>query len=205
MGSVGAIGGIYLYREYMRSINLHYIFYTVLIFGCGLSFAQLILVYRLNVKWGISDLVFALGDEVITEVMVFVMQMPLLVMCAKLCPHGVEGTIYALMTVVNNLAGTISGNISAILTEYHGITLTNFEGLGMLVIVTSLTSLIPVPFIPLTPDKLDAPDPTVANRSKVGGILCVVVLVSGLAWSILDAVLKIGEASSGTGASHKSL
>ena len=53
--------------------------------------------------------------------------MPTLVMCAALCPKGIEGVLYALMVCVNNIALSVGGAISAALTESLGITNNNFD------------------------------------------------------------------------------
>ena len=105
---------------------------------------------------GIPDFVFALGDEVIVDTAGFIVQMPTLVMCASLCPKGVESTLYALMTVVNNIALSVGGSFSAALADAFGITLTNFDNLWALTLFTSLSTLIPVLLIPLVPDGVEA-------------------------------------------------
>ena len=44
--------------------------------------------------------------------------MPIIVLASRLCPEGMEGTIYALIMSINNMGGIISSQIGAVLTMY---------------------------------------------------------------------------------------
>ena len=46
----------------------------------------------------------------------WVTTMPIIVLASRLCPEGMEGTIYALIMSINNMGGIISSQIGAILT-----------------------------------------------------------------------------------------
>ena len=59
--------------------------------------------------------------------------------------------MYALMVCVNNVALSTGGAISGAITDGLGITSTNFDGLFTLVVITSLSSLLPILLIPFTP------------------------------------------------------
>lgn len=192
--------------------NWHKLFFVTLCAGCALSASQLILVARLNVQVGIPDVVFAFGDEIVNDVIAFILQMPTLVMCAALCPKGIEGVLYALMVCVNNIALSVGGAISAALTESLGITNSNFDRLFDLIVITSLSSLLPILLIPLTPksskeceeaaEAMEANGPTGDNsligptrksltKSKFGGALIVGILSVGLLFSIIEAGIKL--------------
>ena len=128
------------------------LFCVTLTIAALFSASQLILITRLNTKLGIPDFLFAVGDEVIVDTAGFIVQMPTLVMCASLCPKGVESTLYALMTVVNNIALSVGGSFSAALAESLGIQLENYENLWILTLITSASTLIPILLIPMVPD-----------------------------------------------------
>ena len=55
--------------------------------------------------------------------------MPILVLAARLCPEGVEATLFAtLMSILN--AGAFTGSaLGAALTSWLGVTSTNFDNL----------------------------------------------------------------------------
>lgn len=70
---------------------------------------QLILVTRWNVRLGLSDELFTLGGSVMTDVVLSVLGMPVLVLAARMCPVGIEGTMFATLMSINNLASGVSG------------------------------------------------------------------------------------------------
>ena len=151
VGMLSQLVGAYIYKRWLGEIGWHKLFLVTLVTGSALSATQLILVARLNVQWGIPDMVFAFGDEIVNDVVAFILQMPTLIMCAALCPKGIEGVLYALMVCVNNVALSTGGAISGAITDALGITSTNFDGLFTLVLITSLSSLLPILLIPFTP------------------------------------------------------
>ena len=151
IGMLSQMAGAFIYRKYLSDVNWHKLFCITLFVGSCLSATQLILVSRLNVKWGIPDIVFAFGDEIINDTVAFIIQMPTLVMCAALCPKGIEGVLYALMVCVNNIALSVGGAVSGALTDSLGITNTNFEKLFELVLIASLATLLPILFLPCVP------------------------------------------------------
>jgi BT1 family len=79
--------------------------------------------------------------------------MPVLVLAAKLCPPGIEATLFALLMSVLNLSGLVSKEGGAILTHLLGVTDTNFDKLWLLVLITNLGSMLPLIFINLLPSE----------------------------------------------------
>jgi BT1 family len=73
--------------------------------------------------------------------------MPVLVLAARLCPPGVEATLFALLMSVVNLAGLVSYEFGAVLTHWLGVNESNFDKLWLLVVITNLTTLLPLPFL----------------------------------------------------------
>merc|ERR1712023_409811 len=70
---------------------------------------------------------------------------------AKVCPRGVEGTLYASMFSVTALGGIISDLFGTTLTSALGVTADNFDRLWLLITicdVLSLTPLLLLGFIP---------------------------------------------------------
>jgi uncharacterized membrane protein YgcG len=156
IGMAASLLGTFIYKRYLRAVPFRKLFCVTLIIAAAFSASQLFLITRLNKAMGIPDFLFALGDEVIVDTASFIVQMPTLVMCASLCPKGVESTLYALMTVVNNIALSVGGSFSAALADAFGITLANFDNLWALTLLTSLSTLIPVLLIPLVPEGVEA-------------------------------------------------
>ena len=76
-----------------------------------LSLVPLILIFRINVRWGISDLAFSLGDESIVEIIGMLTTMPILIVCAKLAPKGIEACVYSFLTMATNISFTIGNSM----------------------------------------------------------------------------------------------
>ena len=75
--------------------------------------------------------------------------MPTLVLASSLCPPGVEGTLFATLMSIYNFSGTVSSELGSLLTSWLGVTDSNFDNLSLLVLISSLSSLLPLPFIGL--------------------------------------------------------
>ena len=75
--------------------------------------------------------------------------MPVLVLAAKLCPTGVEATVFATLMSIFNGAGVLSDFLSACLTRALGVTSTEFDNLALLIVLCNLSSLLPIPFLGL--------------------------------------------------------
>lgn len=120
---------------------------------------QLILVYHLNTGLGIPNEFFTFGDSVILTVLGQVAFMPTLVLAARLCPPGIEGTLFATLMSVFNGAGALGAEVGAFLTSALGVTESNFQNLGLLIAICNLSTLLSLPFLSLLP----------AENSKSGG------------------------------------
>lgn len=108
---------------------------------------QLFLVYHLNRQVGIPDELFTFGDDVVLSVLGQLAFMPTLVLAARLCPPGVEGTLFALLMSIYNGGGIVGSELGALLTRAMGVTEKDFTNLGMLITICNLSSLLPLPFL----------------------------------------------------------
>jgi len=79
--------------------------------------------------------------------------MPVLVLAAKLCPPGVEATLFATLMSISNAGGVAGGLVGAGLTQLLGVSRDNFENLALLIAVCNLSSLLPLPLLGLLPDE----------------------------------------------------
>lgn len=77
--------------------------------------------------------------------------MPVLVLAARLCPEGMEATLFATLMSVSNGGSVLGGLFGAALTQVMGITKDRFDNLALLIIVCNLSSLLPLPLLHLLP------------------------------------------------------
>jgi folate/biopterin transporter len=149
--SLAALLGIWIFQRFLKAVPFRVIFAWSIVLSTLLGLTTLLLVTHTNRTLGIDDHWFSLGDSAILTVMGQIAFMPVLVLSARICPPGVEATLFALLMSVMNLAGIISHELGALLTHALGITETQFDHLWLLVIVTNLTTLLPLPLLGLLP------------------------------------------------------
>lgn len=150
--SLASLMGIWIFQRFLKAMPFRTIFGWTTVLSAGLGMTMLILVTHANRAIGIDDHWFSLGDSLVLTVMGQIAFMPVLVLAARLCPPGVEATLFALLMSVTNLAGLLSYEFGAVLMHWLGITETGFENLWLLVLLTNLSTLLPLPLLGWLPD-----------------------------------------------------
>lgn len=145
--SLAAIIGIWVFQRFLKTVPFRTIFGWSTVISAALGMTTLILVTHANRAIGIDDKWFSLGDSLILTVMGQIAFMPVLVLAARLCPKGVEATLFALLMSVVNISGLVSHELGALLTYWLGVTETNFDHLWILVLITNLSTLLPLPLL----------------------------------------------------------
>ncbi|HEY9889707.1 MAG TPA: folate/biopterin family MFS transporter [Candidatus Obscuribacterales bacterium] len=145
--SVAARVGVWLVQRFLKNVPFRVIFGWSTLISAVLGLSTLLLITHANRSLGISDQWFSLGDNLILTVMGQIAFMPVLVLAARLCPPGVEATLFALLMSVVNLAGLVSYETGALLLHWFGVTETNFTNLAWVVLITNLSSLLPLPLL----------------------------------------------------------
>ncbi|NER81772.1 MAG: folate/biopterin family MFS transporter [Leptolyngbya sp. SIO1D8] len=163
--SLAALIGIWIFQRFLKAVPFRVIFAWSTILSTVFGFTMLLLVTHTNRAIGIDDQWFSLGDSLILTVMGEISFMPVLVLSARICPAGVEATLFALLMSVLNLAGLLSHELGAILTHWLGVTETNFDNLWLLVTLTNLSTLLPLPLLFLLP-KTSSQGETVSPSGK---------------------------------------
>ncbi|XP_010414036.1 PREDICTED: folate-biopterin transporter 1, chloroplastic-like [Camelina sativa] len=154
--SIASLLGVGLYNGFLKTVPLRKIFLATTVFGTGLGMTQVILVSGFNRQLGISDEWFAIGDSLILTVLAQASFMPVLVLAARLCPEGMEATLFATLMSISNGGSVLGGLMGAGLTQVFGITKDSFGNLSTLIILCNLSSLLPLPLLGLLPG--DSPD-----------------------------------------------
>lgn len=144
MGFLVQIFGTYLYKRWLRHVSFIKIFGWALFLSFLLENTLLLLVLHVNRDMGIPDFVFAFAERVVITLIGQFITMPMVVLGARLCPVGVEGTLYALLMSITNFGGVISSEWGSLLTEMFGVTSTNFDNLWKLLLVCNMFDLIPI-------------------------------------------------------------
>lgn len=162
--SIASLLGVGLYNGFLKDVPLRKIFLITTILGAALGTTQVFLVTGLNRQLGISDEWFAIGDSLVLTVLGQASFMPVLVLAAKLCPQGMEATLFATLMSILNGGFVLGGLLGAGLTQLFGVTKDKFDNLAFLIILCNLSSLLPLPLLGLLPQ-----DDSDANSEGSGG------------------------------------
>lgn len=68
--------------------------------------------------------------------------MPVIVLASRLCPEGMEGTMYALIMSINNMGGIIGSQLGAVLTTLLGVTEKNMDNFWLLVFICNISTVL---------------------------------------------------------------
>jgi len=193
LGSIGSVLGNFVFKTCFINSNWHKLFAGVVVIASASSALQIVLCFRnkdtgktANQEIGLPNSIFALGDDVVMAAANQLLSMPILILMTRLCPEGGEGTVYALVTSIQMVGGTVSGILSRICINAFDITNTNFERLWQLLLLTSLAKLLSIFFLPLVPKNLDQGNDN--RRHWLCGAFLLSCFAGGLGWALFGII-----------------
>ncbi|KAL6985145.1 hypothetical protein U1Q18_018521 [Sarracenia purpurea var. burkii] len=151
IGSYGSLLGAILYQYGLKDHPFRDLcFWTQLLFGLS-GMLDLILVLRLNSRFGIPDYLFVVIDSSVSQMIGRLKWMPLLVLSSKLCPPGIEGTLFALLMSIDN-AGLLSSSWGGgFLLHILNVTRTEFDKLWLAILIRNILRVSPLCLLFLIP------------------------------------------------------
>ena len=147
VASLASLFGIVVYRWKLKDFNVKDVIFWTTLLSVPLSLTQLLLVTHKNLELGIPNEFFFLIDNTVLVVLGQVAFMPTLALAASLCPPGIEGTLFASLMSIYNAGGLVSQELGAAVTQWFGVTDSEFSNLPQLITLCSLSSLLTLPFI----------------------------------------------------------
>lgn len=163
IGSLASVLGVVLFQVQFSKGTFRTAFLAAGIVKVAASVFDFIIIKRFNKRIGIPDeIFFMLGDAVIFQVINRCELMPSIVLTSKVCPPGMEASVYALLVSYQNLGIAVSRTVGDYLVDQLGIKTTpqvstgqcDFGNLGLAVLIAhvAIPSLIfPLIFM-LIPD-----------------------------------------------------
>jgi len=153
---IGGLGYV-VYRAFLFDASWRKVYVVSTLVAFVFTAMQVVLVLRLNATWGVPDVVFAVGDQILLVLSDSIHVMPHIIMFIMLCPEGAEGTTFALLTTISSLAGTVASSIGTFLTSIWDVsnaTLSQgqFDGILKLTILTSVIQTLPIVLVFLIPN-----------------------------------------------------
>jgi len=155
-GSVASLLGVLVYNRALKRVPVRRMLAWAMGLGVALGSTQLLLVTGANRALGIPDRLFVLGDSVILTALAQLSFMPILVLAARLCPEGVEASLFATLMSVLNGGAFVGSALGGAMTAALGVTADDFSGLPALVLACNVLTLLPAPFLSLLPPDVDA-------------------------------------------------
>lgn len=134
VASIGSLIGVTVFQRFLNGRSFRLAFSLGIIVKLFASMFDYIIVKRYNTHYlGISDKTFfMLGDAVISPIVLMLDLMPAVVLTSKVCPPGMEASVYALLVSYQNLGGGVASTIGVEVINYLNISTTepcNFDGL----------------------------------------------------------------------------
>ncbi|MDP6575153.1 MAG: folate/biopterin family MFS transporter [Candidatus Peribacteraceae bacterium] len=152
------IVGVVIFRKFLISIPLKKLFFWIIIASVILSLPTIGLVYGWYEYLGVSARFFAMADTLISAPLSEIAFLPLLVLAARLCPKGIEATMFAILASIMNIGLAVSDLGGAWLVsmfDVHQATETlaaNYTHLDKVLWIAILSSFLPMPLLLKLPD-----------------------------------------------------
>jgi len=153
IGYISMAVGVILFNKYFSTWNYRRMFAVAQVLLTLINLTDLVLVTRHNLKLGIPDYFFVMGEEAFSPMFQRFRSMPVFILAVKVCPAGIEGTMFALLMSLSNFGQIISKILGVATVRALGISKENYSEMPSLVLVKSLSRLLPLLLIPvLVPD-----------------------------------------------------
>jgi len=197
VGSVMTFVGIVAYKKFFFKSSWRFIYAFSSITTTLFSAMQLVLIFQINERYlGISNYPFAMGDDVLQQFLSGIQFLPCCIMYMGLCPKGSEGATYSMLTTFGNIALVVASSMGSwcakIWDVSNGALMEGrLGGLWKLALLTSLLPIVPLVLLNLLPKDQKSMKKLQLNqeRSVVGGVIFLTVLVTSLVTVLVNAVV----------------
>jgi hypothetical protein len=198
-GNLVTLGGMEFFRRRMRGRwSLHKIYLWSTLLQTAFVILQIMLVFGVNRRLGISDFAFSIFDNVATQGFGAVMLLPVCMLCASLCPEGSECVVYAILTSFTNVGSMVGGSFSNVISHVWDVSNAamkahQWDGLWKLTLLSQAASLLPLLFLyrmlpsPARQRELvERP-----QRSAFAGKCFLAVLGLSTVWSLMEGLVEL--------------
>lgn len=137
--------------------------FRAMIIGCSLisfvfSFMTYMLTKRLNLLFGIPDMLIILFSTSINSLLGELTLMPMLSLACLLSPKNLEGTAYSIFMSALNFGAGLSIVSGSYFTQYMGITSKDFSNLPNLILISNVLSILPIPLFLMFSNQYFSPE-----------------------------------------------
>jgi Na+/melibiose symporter-like transporter len=174
LSSVMGIIGVLVFRKFLLRLPLRRLLKGIIVASILLSLPTLGLVYRWYEPLHVSPHFFAMADTLISAPLTEIGFLPLLVLVARVCPKGLEATVFALLASLMNIGLAVSDLGGAALVSFFDVHQAlpspadptmllpaNYHGLHIVLWIAILSSALPWPLLRFLPETRTAEDTAV--------------------------------------------
>lgn len=158
IGAMASMLGVLIYQKTLKNVSFRKLLFSAqLLFGVS-GMLDLVFIRRWNLRFGIPDSFFVIAEECVSRVITRIKWTPMIVLSAKLCPLGIEGTFFALLMSIDSLGQLTSKWGGGMILRSMGVTRTDFRNLWLVILVRNALRFATLGLVFLVPD---------ANQSDV--------------------------------------
>ncbi|XP_074296115.1 putative folate-biopterin transporter 6 isoform X2 [Silene latifolia] len=167
IGAVGSIIGIMIYHKFLKEFPFRSLLFSIQLLYAASGMLDLMFILRWNLTLGIPDAFFIIMEETILHIISRIRWMPMLVLSARLCPSGIEGTFYALLMCIDSLGSLSAKMIGGLALHVLHVSRTDFTNLWLAVFIRNCLRFATLSLIFLIPDatQYDVLVPTTKSTS----------------------------------------
>jgi len=155
LGNICLFGGTLVYNWWLKNFETR----CMMVFACMTNLIGAVgsLLFLRNILLGLDPYWFMMVSSAVTDVLynAFV-NLPGMVLFAKLIPANIESSMFALLTGLMNFSNLFFAKmLGNYINTFFGVTQENLEELWMLYVVQIICCLVPAFFICLLPTKME--------------------------------------------------
>ena len=174
-GNVALVLGTAAYKSCFQTWRFRSIIALTQLLAVFASLTDWVWALRINLRLGLPDVMFAFGEEVFIDAVDALSNQPFFIFAAKLCPNGVEASMFALFMGLSNFGSDAGQYLGASLLKSFGNPVEpEFEGMVPYLMCKSLMRALPILLIPFL-----VPGGTPADSAAAMGAVNIVAVVGG--------------------------
>jgi MFS family permease len=150
--------GVLAFRKFLLSVSLKKLFFWVMVLSVLLSLPSIALVYGWYEYLKMSPAAFAVADTLISAPLTEIGFLPIMVLIARVCPRGIEATMFAVLASLANIGLAVSDLGGSALTALFDVRQSahalgaNYVHLDKVLWIAILSSFLPWPLLRFLPE-----------------------------------------------------
>lgn len=189
--------GILVYKYYLMKLSWRFVYIVTTLLNGLFSLLQVLLI--LGITFGLSNFLFALGDDAFAEFIQGIQFLPTTIMMVHLCPSGSEGASYAMFTTVNNSALNLSTALTTLLLPIWDVSkealenndLSGMVNLTLLTTGLQISGILFVKLLPRTKEELFDLKQQDYGSSELGGTIFLFITFMSVLYAIFVGLMNV--------------